>query len=52
MRTSLSRGGLLDQAAEQAGDVESAMAYNLLAGDRDQASLLPPDVRDWLPATT
>ena len=26
------------------------MAYNLLAGDRDQASLLPPDVRDWLPA--
>jgi len=50
MRTSLSRGGLLDQAAEQAGDVESAMAYNLLAGDRDQASLLPPDVRDWLPA--
>jgi transposase len=28
----------------------SAMAYNFLACDRDQAFLLPPDVRDWLPA--
>ena len=30
--------------------VGSAMAYNFLACDRDQAFLLPPDVRDWLPA--
>ena len=27
-----------------------AMAYNFRACDRDQAFLLPPDVRDWLPA--
>ncbi|MDQ5851522.1 MAG: transposase [Chloroflexota bacterium] len=26
------------------------MAYNFRACDRDQAYLLPPDVRDWLPA--
>jgi hypothetical protein len=26
------------------------MAYNFLACDRDQVFLLPPDVRDWLPA--
>jgi hypothetical protein len=26
------------------------MAYNFLACDRDQALLLPPDLRDWLPA--
>ncbi len=26
------------------------MAYNFLVGDRDQAFLLPPDLRDWLPA--
>jgi transposase len=26
------------------------MAFNFLACDRDQAFLLPPDVRDWLPA--
>jgi hypothetical protein len=26
------------------------MAYNVGAGDRDQAFLLPPDVREWLPA--
>jgi hypothetical protein len=26
------------------------MAYNYLACDRDQAFLLPPDVRDWLPS--
>jgi hypothetical protein len=25
------------------------MAYNFLRGDRDQAFLLPPDLRDWLP---
>src|SRR5512132_533134 len=50
MRTSLSRGRLLDQAAEQAGEVGSSMAYNFLAGDRDQAYLLPPDLRDWLPS--
>jgi transposase len=36
--------------AEQANGVGSAMAYNFLACDRDQAFLLPPDVRDWLPA--
>jgi transposase len=42
--------GPLEQAAEQAGGVASAMADNFLACDRDQAFLLPPDVRDWLPA--
>jgi transposase len=26
------------------------MAYNFLCGDRDQPFLLPPDLRDWLPA--
>src|ERR687888_1166385 len=26
------------------------MAYNFLGGDRDQSFLLPPDLRDWLPA--
>jgi transposase len=26
------------------------MAYNFRACDRDQAFLLPPDIRDWLPA--
>jgi transposase len=26
------------------------MAYNFLHGDRDQPFLLPPDLRDWLPA--
>ncbi|MGH9261381.1 MAG: hypothetical protein ACRD08_16065, partial [Acidimicrobiales bacterium] len=26
------------------------MAYNFLPGDRDQPFLLPPDLRDWLPA--
>jgi hypothetical protein len=26
------------------------MAYKVRACDRDQALLLPPDVRDWLPA--
>ena len=26
------------------------MAYNFRACDRDQAFLLPPDLRDWLPA--
>jgi hypothetical protein len=26
------------------------MAYNFLACDLDQAFLLPPDLRDWLPA--
>jgi transposase len=26
------------------------MAYNFLRGDRDQVFLLPPDLRDWLPA--
>src|SRR5215211_2303376 len=30
--------------------VELAMAYNFLRGDRDQPFLLPPDLRDWLPA--
>jgi transposase len=42
--------GLVGWAAEQADGVGSAMAYNFLACDRDQAFLLPPDVRDWLPA--
>jgi transposase len=26
------------------------VTYNFLRGDRDQAFLLPPDLRDWLPA--
>ena len=26
------------------------MAYNFLCGERDQPFLLPPDLRDWLPA--
>jgi transposase len=26
------------------------MAYNFLRGGRDQPFLLPPDLRDWLPA--
>ena len=26
------------------------MAYQFLRGDRDQPFLLPPDLRDWLPA--
>ncbi len=28
------------------------MADNVRAGDRDQAFLLPPDLRDWLPKAT
>src|SRR3954453_13730621 len=28
---------------------DSAMAQNFLACDREQAILLPPDLRDWLP---
>src|SRR5919204_5508459 len=40
----------LEPAAEQANRVGSAMAHNFLACDRDQAFLLPPDPRDWLPA--
>jgi transposase len=40
----------LDSVAEQAGGIGSAMAYNFRACDRDQAFLLPPDIRDWLPA--
>jgi hypothetical protein len=42
--------GSVVQVAEQAAGVGSAMAYNFLACDRDQAFLLPPDVRDWLPS--
>jgi transposase len=38
-----------NQVGKLAGRVGSAMAYNFLAGDRDQAFLLPPDVCDWLP---
>jgi transposase len=41
---------LSNQVGKLAGRVGSAMAYNFLACDRDQACLLPPDVRDWLPA--
>jgi hypothetical protein len=40
----------LEPAAEQADGVGSAMAYNFRVCDRDQAFLLPPDLRDWLPA--
>jgi transposase len=50
MRTSLWQKRLLGEpAAEQADGVGSAMAYNFRACDRDQAFLLPPDLRDWLP---
>jgi transposase len=53
MRTSLWQERLLGErlrpAAEQADGVGSAMAYNFRACDRDQAFLLPPDLRDWLP---
>src|ERR671930_562528 len=53
-RTSVLRKRLLNRplepAAEQANRVGSAMAHNFLACDRDQAFLLPPDPRDWLPA--
>ena len=42
--------GCVVRAAEQADGIGSAMAYNFLACDRDQAFLLPPDPRDWLPA--
>src|SRR5438128_1840234 len=31
-----------------AGD-DVVMAFNVRRGDRDQAFLLPPDVREWLP---
>jgi transposase len=44
------RERLLDRAAEQAGGVGSARSYNFLACERDQAFLLPPALRDWLPA--
>jgi transposase len=44
------RERLLDRAAEQAGGVGSARSYNFLACERDQAFLLPLDLRDWLPA--
>jgi transposase len=48
----LARGlvSLSEQVGKLAGRVGSAMAYNFLACDRDQAFLLPPDLRDWLPA--
>jgi transposase len=34
---------------ESREQVEWAMTYNFLRGDRDQPYLLPPDLRDWLP---
>src|SRR5215213_11892584 len=40
----------LESVAGQADRVGLAMAYNFRACDRDQAFLLPPDIRDWLPA--
>jgi transposase len=53
-RTSLLQKRLLEArlwpAAEQADGIGSAMAYNFRTCDRDQAFLLPPDLRDWLPA--
>jgi hypothetical protein len=42
--------GLSGQVGKPAGRVGSAMADNFLACDRDQAFLLLPDLRDWLPA--
>ena len=29
---------------------DSVVGFNFIAGDRDQVFLLPPDMRDWLPA--
>jgi hypothetical protein len=37
-------------ARQVANPVGSATAYNFLPCDRDQGFLLPPDLRDWLPA--
>jgi hypothetical protein len=41
---------LSKQVGKLPGRVGSAMACNFLPCDRDQAILLPPDLRDWLPA--
>jgi transposase len=53
-RTSLLQKRLLEvrlePAVRQASRIGSAMAYNFRACDRDQAFLLPPDLREWLPA--
>jgi hypothetical protein len=53
IRSTLTRKSLFEtaasQEARQVGRVGSAMAYNFLACDRDQAFLLPPDIRQWLP---
>jgi transposase len=32
------------------GDEDLAVGFNFIAADRGQAFLLPPDMRDWLPA--
>jgi hypothetical protein len=40
----------MDELVKQSNQVGSAMAYNFLPCDRDQGFLLPPDLRDWLPA--
>jgi transposase len=39
-----------ERPVKQSNHVGLAMAYNFLPCDRDQGFLLPPDVRDWLPA--
>jgi transposase len=43
-------GLVIDELVKQSNQVGSAMADNFLPCDRDQAFLLPPDVREWLPA--
>jgi transposase len=42
----MSTNGLI----KQSNHLGSAMAYNFLPCRRDQAFLLPPDLREWLPA--
>jgi hypothetical protein len=47
-RTAADRVGSADSRASQWRRI--GHGYNFLACDRDQAFLLPPDVREWLPA--
>jgi transposase len=41
--------GLSNLGAVRDGDDDQGMAQNFLACDRDQALLLPPSLREWLP---
>jgi transposase len=40
----------MDELVKQSNQVGSALASDFLPCDRDQSFLLPPDLRDWLPA--